>query len=54
MTDTVPNGGLVGVVVDTNCFIQARDLKDLPWREIFPDAARVEVVVVPTVVEELD
>lgn len=42
------------MVVDTNCFIQARDLKVLPWGDLFPSAKRVDIVVAPTVMDELD
>lgn len=44
----------VAVIVDCNCFLQVRDLKDLPWRDLFPGVKRVEVMVTPSVVSELD
>lgn len=40
--------------LDTNGFIQLRDLKDLPWRELFPDVKHVRLVVARPVIEELD
>lgn len=44
----------VTVFVDTNCFIQLRDLKDLPWKELFPAASLVVIVVASIVMDELD
>jgi hypothetical protein len=44
----------IAVFVDTNSFIQARDLKDLAWRTMFPGVRRVIICVVPVVVDELD
>jgi len=40
--------------IDTNAFIQLRDLKDLPWRELFPEATHINILVSQTVVDELD
>lgn len=40
--------------VDTNCFIHLRDLKDLPWTALLPEADAVEIVVAPVVIDELD
>lgn len=59
MTDTGPAApataiDAVAVVVDCNCFLQVRDLKDVPWRELFPGVRRVEIMVTPSVVAELD
>lgn len=31
-----------------------RDLKDLPWTEIFPGASRIDIIVASRVIEELD
>jgi hypothetical protein len=45
---------LVEIFVDTNAFLQLRDLKDLPWLNIFPDAKRVNIIVASRVIEELD
>ena len=42
------------IYVDTNCFIHLRDLKDLPWREVFPGVSEIEIVVAPVVIDELD
>src|SRR5438477_9149272 len=39
---------------DTNAFLQLRDLKDLPWRDLFPEAKAVDLMVAPCVIEELD
>lgn len=44
----------IAVIVDCNCFLQLRDLKDLPWGELFPGVKRVEIMVTPSVVAELD
>lgn len=41
------------VYIDTNIFIQLRDLKDLPWDDVFP-VGWIEIVVAPVVIEELD
>ncbi|UGY27324.1 PIN domain-containing protein [Bradyrhizobium septentrionale] len=40
--------------VDTNGFLQVRDLKDIPWIELFPDATAVDLMVAPSVIDELD
>lgn len=53
-TESAPIDEAVAVFIDTNCFIQARDLKDLPWRELIPTARRFEIHVTPTVIDELD
>jgi len=42
------------IFVDTNAFIQLRDLADLPWRELLPDASHVAIMVARPVIEELD
>ncbi|KQM27901.1 hypothetical protein ASE57_06060 [Sphingomonas sp. Leaf11] len=42
------------IFVDTNAFIQLRDLADLPWRELLPDADHVAIMVARPVIEELD
>ncbi|MCK1515847.1 hypothetical protein IVB22_25470 [Bradyrhizobium sp. 190] len=39
---------------DTNAFLQVRDLKDIPWRDMFHDVRAVDVMVAPRVIEELD
>lgn len=44
----------VAVAIDCNCFLQLRDLQDLPWRELLPGVKRVDVMVMPSVVAELD
>jgi len=40
--------------VDTNAFLQLRDLKDLPWREILPGVKTVDLMIAPQVINELD
>ena len=40
--------------VDTNAFIQLKDLKDIPWRKLFPKVKEVEILVSSAVIEELD
>lgn len=42
------------VFVDTNCFIHLRDLKDLPWTELFPGMRSLEIVIAQAVIDELD
>ncbi len=42
------------IFVDTNAFIQLRDLADLPWRELLSDADHVAIMVARPVIEELD
>lgn len=42
------------IFIDTNGFIQVRDLKDVPWRDLFPGVQAVDVVVASCVIEELD
>jgi hypothetical protein len=39
---------------DTNGFLQVKDLKDLPWADLFPGVRAVDVMVAPRVIEELD
>jgi hypothetical protein len=40
--------------IDTNVFLQVRDLKDLPWRDLFPGVRVVDLMAAPIVIEELD
>jgi PIN domain len=40
--------------VDTNAFIQVRDLKDIPWRDLFPGVIAVDLMVADAVIGELD
>jgi hypothetical protein len=40
--------------VDTNAFIQVSDLKDRPWRDLFPGVTAVDLMVVDAVIGELD
>lgn len=42
------------VFIDTNAFIQLKDLKDLPWRDLFPGAGGLDLMVVSGVITELD
>jgi len=39
--------------IDTNSFLQVRDLKDVPWKELFQGVDVVDVMVAPRVIEEL-
>src|ERR1700738_2334826 len=39
---------------DTNGFLQVRDLKDIPWKDLFPGVKAVDVMVAPSVIDELD
>lgn len=48
------NDTVVSLFVDTNCFLHLRDLKDLPWRDVFKDAARIDIQVAACVISELD
>lgn len=41
------------IFLDTNAFLQLRDLSDLPWKDLF-GGARVILLVGPTVLAELD
>jgi rRNA-processing protein FCF1 len=40
--------------IDTNAFLQLRDLKDLPWRDLFPGVRAVDLMIAHCVIEELD
>jgi hypothetical protein len=40
--------------VDTNVFLHLRDIKDLPWRDLFSDVTFVDLMIAPRVIEELD
>jgi hypothetical protein len=40
--------------IDTNSFLQVRDLKDIPWKELIPGVDIIDVMVAPRVIEELD
>lgn len=51
---TSPTREAVAVFVDCNCFLQIRDLQDLPWSELLPGVRRVDVMVMPSVLTELD
>jgi hypothetical protein len=42
------------VILDTNAFLQLRDLKDLPWHELIPGVAGVDLIVTNGVIKELD
>jgi len=42
------------IFLDTNSFIQLRDLKDLPFATLVPDAEELILLVSPTVIDELD
>ncbi|MHC1481467.1 PIN domain-containing protein [Frateuria aurantia] len=42
------------VIPDTNVFIQCRDLKELPWKDLFQGVDEVTVVLIPPVMRELD
>jgi hypothetical protein len=44
----------VTLFIDTNGFIQLRDLKDVKWRDLFPGVKRVRIMVARPVIEELD
>jgi hypothetical protein len=44
----------VTVFTDTNAFIQLRDLKDLPWGELFPKVKHVSIMIARSVIGELD
>ena len=44
----------IPVFVDTNAFIQLRDLKDIPWRKIYPGAKRIDLTVIQPVIKELE
>ena len=35
--------------VDTNAFIQVKDLKDIPWRDLFPNVTAVDLMVADAV-----
>ena len=40
--------------IDTNAFLQLRDLKDIAWDKILPGARAVDLMVASAVVDELD
>src|SRR5687767_2423690 len=44
----------VTLFLDTNGFIQLRDLKDIPWRKLFRGVKHVRIMVARAVVDELD
>jgi len=44
----------VTLFIDTNGFIQLRDLKDIPWRKLFRGVKHVRIMVARIVVDELD
>jgi len=39
--------------VDTNAFIQVKDLKDIPWRDLFPNVTAVDLMVADAATKEL-
>ncbi|TAL44958.1 MAG: hypothetical protein EPN91_03405 [Salinibacterium sp.] len=44
----------VELVLDTNCFVQLRDLADLRWRDLFLGKTEITLVVTDMVIRELD
>ena len=42
------------VFIDTNILIHAADLKDLPWRDLYPTCDEIIILISPTVIHELD
>lgn len=52
--DAAPEDHIVRIFVDTNVFIHLRDLKDLKWRDLFPKATQIDILVSQTVIDELD
>ena len=42
------------VYVDTNSFLHVKDMKDLPWRTLFPGVEEIDLMVASVVIEELD
>jgi len=46
--------GLRRAYIDTNCFLHLRDLKDLPWRDLFPGLKELNILVTHIVIDELD
>tara|TARA_R110001606_G_scaffold192795_1_gene340504 strand:- start:1054 stop:2424 length:1371 start_codon:yes stop_codon:yes gene_type:complete len=42
------------VFIDTNTFLQLKDLKDLDWCTIFEFAQRIDLIVASSVIKELD
>lgn len=52
--DFRPKMRIISVFVDTNAFIQLRDLKDIPWGKIYKDADRIDIHVPLPVIKELE
>jgi hypothetical protein len=50
----MPSVPAVTVFVDTNCFLQLRDLEDLPWSQLLGEADHVEIAIAAPVLKELD
>lgn len=48
------NSEEITIFVDTNAFIHLKDLKDLPWKTIFPKLRCLNIMVSSRVIEELD
>jgi hypothetical protein len=48
------DGQIKILFTDTNGFLQVRDLKDIPWQDLFPGIKAVDVMVAPSVIAELD
>lgn len=44
----------IHLIIDTNAFIQLRDLKDIPWRRVYSEAAQIDLIVIPPVIKELE
>lgn len=40
--------------IDTNCFLQMKDFNQINWRELFPNAEAIALVVCQAVISELD
>jgi len=53
MSDSTAPADLT-IYVDTNCFLQLRDMADLPWATIADGANHIEIAIAQPVVRELD
>lgn len=45
---------IIPIFVDTNAFIQMRDLRDIPWGTTFPQASRIDIIITAPVIKELE
>ena len=52
--DQAMNAERITFIIDTNILIEFKPPSELPWRQICPNAKKVEIIIPSTVVQEID